>query len=282
MFIKENHMRLVYIFLLFFTSLAFADMEERLDRVERNISLMQKEMFTKSSSSTVSSNNFEGQLEDIYKEIKTLRGQLEQLQFENSKLNEKFIKFTSDIEYRLNNSSPNSNSQQKGELSGLDNYLENDQFLAGSDQEALEKKTEQSSEKADKVMTKDSPDNLYNAAMDSITKKDYKKSEQLFSSFISKFPDYPMIDEAYFWLGESYYHQSNYEKAATAYLAGYKKKSKGPKAQDNLLKLAESLSKLLKTKESCMTLVKLKKEFPDASIAIKKRAVDLKKYLKCE
>src|SRR3546814_19535879 len=44
-----------------------------------------------------------------------------------------------------------------------------------------------------------------------------------------------------YWLGETYYVRQRYQDAAVAFLEGYQKYPKSPKAADNLLKLGMAL-----------------------------------------
>lgn len=71
-----------------------------------------------------------------------------------------------------------------------------------------------------------------------------------------------MISNAYFWYGECFFKQKDYNTAAVNYLKGYKESPKGAKSSDALLKLALSLGELKKTTEACNILDKLNKEFP--------------------
>ncbi len=75
--------------------------------------------------------------------------------------------------------------------------------------------------------------------------------------------------------------RDKYKEAATVFAEGYQKAPKGGKAPDNLLKLALSLDKLGKPKESCLTLAQLAKDFGDAPASIKRRADQERGKLNC-
>ncbi|MDJ1407066.1 MAG: tetratricopeptide repeat protein [Candidatus Midichloria sp.] len=68
------------------------------------------------------------------------------------------------------------------------------------------------------------------------------------------------------------FNKQEYDKAAVEYLKGYQVRATSVRAPDNLLKLAESLFKLGKRQECCVTIAKLNKEFPNISISIKRSA----------
>ncbi|MBP9868596.1 MAG: tetratricopeptide repeat protein, partial [Alphaproteobacteria bacterium] len=77
---------------------------------------------------------------------------------------------------------------------------------------------------------------------------------------------------ATYWLAECHYAQGQYDKAARIFAESYKKYPKGPKVADSLLKMGMSLGGLGKTKEACVTLQQLKKEFPSGQTTALRRA----------
>ena len=50
-----------------------------------------------------------------------------------------------------------------------------------------------------------------------------------------------LASNAYYWLGETFYVQKNFQKAAISFAKGYQKFPKGNKAIDQLFKLALTL-----------------------------------------
>ncbi|MEZ5841913.1 MAG: tetratricopeptide repeat protein [Hyphomicrobiales bacterium] len=77
----------------------------------------------------------------------------------------------------------------------------------------------------------------------------------------------------------SLYGQGRYREAADAFLTHYKTYPSSRKVPDSLLKLAASLAALGETSTACATYGKLMSDYPDASAAVRQRAVaDQKKY----
>jgi tol-pal system protein YbgF len=101
------------------------------------------------------------------------------------------------------------------------------------------------------------------------------------SKFVTDHPNHELTGNAYYWLGETYFINSEHDKAAVQYLKGYQANIRGSRAADNLLKLGKSMRKMDKIKEACTTLVKLNKEFPNASNSIKKSTDEEIKALNC-
>lgn len=121
----------------------------------------------------------------------------------------------------------------------------------------------------------------YQAAFDYLVKHDYDRAESAFRAFVSKHPDDALAGNAQYWLGETYYVRQRYQDAAVAFLEGYQKYPKSPKAADNLLKLGMALGQVGQKAEACTTFGRLQKEFPDAPTNIKRRVTQESQRLQC-
>lgn len=123
----------------------------------------------------------------------------------------------------------------------------------------------------------------YDLALASYKDNKTDDAKNKFKNFIQKYPKSSMISNAYFWYGECFFKQKDYNTAAVNYLKGYKESPKGAKSSDALLKLALSLGELKKTTEACNILDKLNKEFPgnNRTAASKKMAEDAKLKFGC-
>lgn len=123
----------------------------------------------------------------------------------------------------------------------------------------------------------------YDLALASYKDNKINEAKDKFKNFIYKHPTSSMISNAYFWYGECFFKQKDYNGAAINYLKGYKEAPKGPKASDGLLKLAISLGELKKTQEACNMFAKLDNEFPNnRAAASKKMAEDAKLKFGCK
>lgn len=289
--------------LLLITALVFsmnniANAENNLDAIEP---------LTNSSSAT--------QLEEIKEQLRSIRGELEKVQFENMKLKEQMTKLSADIELRFqdlskSNAQPEtsvfSNLEQSGNLhptteqktdAKRHDLLADDKHASNAKKDAaLEKEIKPSAKeqpkeavkesvtqpaKADKKTKDKMVHDQYQDAYALLKNQDYKKAQSSFQQFITEHPKSELIGSAYYWLGETYYVQNEFNSAAVNYLKGYQNGSHGSRAADNLLKLAKSLAKLEKSKEACTSLQKLKKEFPSANENIKKQVAEETTRLKC-
>lgn len=264
----------------------------RIEKLERMLLEMPKPHFSGAPNS-ISNANIENQLEEVYQQIKNIRGDIEELQFEQNKLNEKFMKFTADMEYRLSEISQNKKRDDiddQKRLANIQDQLHSKDFLSGSDPKALDAKKKdrysdstvlQKPDREKSTISHKSPNEEYQEAYSALKERDYKRSEKLLEAFVKKNSNHALAGNAYFWLGEIATQKSDFSNAAIRYLKGYQTSPKGTRAPDNLLKLSESLASLNKKSEACLTLAKLSKEFPNASNPIKKRTAERNKELKC-
>jgi tol-pal system protein YbgF len=108
------------------------------------------------------------------------------------------------------------------------------------------------------------PDKAYEDAFTLLKAKKYAEAQQAFAGFLAKYPKHPLAANAQFWLGETYYDRSQFDKAAKAFAVSYQNYPQGPKGPDSLLKLGMSLNGLGKHNEACLTYAQLKKQFPDS------------------
>ncbi|MDZ5761396.1 tol-pal system YbgF family protein [Lyticum sinuosum] len=106
------------------------------------------------------------------------------------------------------------------------------------------------------------------------TNKDFSLSFDAMEKFVNKYPNHPMAGNAYYWIGEIYFYNKQYEKAAVQYLKGYSS-PRGERSIFNLLGLARSYLKIGKKEDVCSTIMHMQKEYPNADNVIKKEARDL-------
>lgn len=119
----------------------------------------------------------------------------------------------------------------------------------------------------------ETPEKLYELSYESLLRRRYGEAEAGFRSFIEKNPEHDLAGNAEFWLGETYYVQSNYRAAAQAFLTGYQTYPKNRKAPDTLLKLGMSLQQLGQKEQACAAFGTIDAKFPKA-VETRKRAQD--------
>jgi tol-pal system protein YbgF len=119
----------------------------------------------------------------------------------------------------------------------------------------------------------DTPEKLYELSYESLLRRRYGEAEAGFRSFVQKHPEHELAGNAGFWLGETYYVQSNYKAAAQAFLSGFQKYPNNRKAPDSLLRLGMSLTQLGQKDQACAAFATIDTKFPKAA-ETRKRAQD--------
>lgn len=126
-----------------------------------------------------------------------------------------------------------------------------------------------------------SPEDQYKFAFGLLRQNDYGRAASAFDAFLKQHPQHDLAGNAQYWLGETYYVQGSYDKAAVAFLEGYRTYPKNSKAPDNLLKLGLTMANLQKTREACAAFGRIGSEYPQAPDAIKRRAQSESQRLSC-
>ncbi len=103
---------------------------------------------------------------------------------------------------------------------------------------------------------------FYKKAYSLFTAGKYDKAEKAFTEFINKFPKSPLIPNAYYWLGETFYKRKMYEKAIINYDEVIVKYSKSPKVPAALLKQGISFLKIGEKDGAKLIFKKIVKDYP--------------------
>ena len=248
-----------FISLVIMTFPAFADLQtdminDRLDRLDREMTLMQKKIYTPIK---ISSDNSEGaipnlsdvyaQLEEQNQTISDLTRKVEELMHAQDVLREQLEKMRVDTDLRF--------EEQKA---------------------PSPKKTDVKTENKKKTDKE-----VYDAAYNLLIKAKYPEAEKAFTAFLKNYPNSTLVGNANYWLGETHYVRGQYEIAAGIFSDGLTKYEKSTKAPDNLLKLGLTMAKLQKKDEACGFFKLMPEQFPTANTTLKQRAEQEAKKLAC-
>lgn len=122
------------------------------------------------------------------------------------------------------------------------------------------------------VLPAGSPRDQYDFAYKFLLQRDFESAEQALTAFVAANPEDSLAGNAQYWLGETFYVRGDYPTAARAFAEGFQRYPDSAKAPDNLLKLGMSLAQLDQSADACITLKKLRVEYPDAPTSIVQRA----------
>ena len=123
---------------------------------------------------------------------------------------------------------------------------------------------------------------IYQNGLNALKANNYTTAEQNFSKIVNQNPNDRLAGHAQYWLGEVYYAQQDFAKAAVAFAKGYQNYKNGAKGPDSLFKLGMSMKSMKKNTEACAAFTSMKTEFPKANADILSRAADEAKKLKCK
>lgn len=246
----------------------------RLDAMERSLDILQKYVYNLKASQ-LSGASHSGSMdssttEEIGIQFKSIRGDIESIQKELIQLNEKISKIHAQIDNRI-----------VGLESPAKEKKENAKIIDKVESELREVHTNRRDSNLASG-TENDVEKQFKKAFYLLKSKNLNEAKEAFEKFISDNPSETLVGAAHYWIGEIYFQNQEYDKAAVEYLKGYQSGSNSGRARENLLKLADSLLRIGKRKESCAAINKLNKEFSDISASIKREATRIAEEGLCE
>lgn len=244
--------------------------------------------------------------QSLEEQMRRLTGQVEKLEFQVRQLNDRMDRLVADVDFRLreleDGKSPSQASrgggqpvaptvpQSPGEVtvsgntSGTIGTLTESQVRAagvtsGSGAAPVASAPGQAS--AAVALPDGSTQDRYTYARQFLLRRDFDSAEKALAAFVGAHPDDPLAGNAQYWLGETFYVRGDYQTAARTFAEGFQRYPDSGKAPDNLLKLGMSLSQLSLKDDACITLKKLRVEYPEAPTSIVQRADREIGRLKC-
>lgn len=285
-----------------------AALMDRLDRMERDLTAMQRQVYrggAKGGAPVGDAAGLEVQLSAMQEQVQRLNGRIETLEHQLAQTTKRLEQITKDNEFRFQdlekrvnqppvlpppggaageaNLSPQPVTPPAPRVNTLDEAQaepEGDEAAADTDTDTvqpLKVKREPKPDASGKYHF-DNPVDQYNHAFKMLNQARFDDARDLLADFVGKYPSDPLIGNAYYWLGEVYYVKRDYEAASSNFRQGYEKLPGGPKAPDNLLKLGMSLTNLGQKDKACTVLKSVQTKFPKASDNIRKTtAAELKR-----
>lgn len=266
-----------------------AALADQLNRLQRDVTFLQKQVYAGNNSSgdrVLSTAPNAGQMEvrftQIDEQLRQIRGQIEQVQFQQKQHAEALKKLGDDADYRLR------------ALEQKQAAAENAAAAATAAPEPAKSEplkpesapaTYQPETGEPAALTGEDFPNAnahYSFAFDLLNKKKYSQAAASFDAFVHQYPGDPLVANAYYWLGESYYARSDNTRAAEAFRKGFEANPEGQKAPDNLYKLALSLNNIKRTGEACIVLNQVVTKYAEASPRTVAKATAERTTLQCK
>jgi tol-pal system protein YbgF len=269
------------------------EMADRMDRLEHDLQVLQRQVSrSQASYDSGASSSYSGgdvssseagsllvRISQLEENLRQMQGQIETIQHQNDALKDQLDRQYKDTDYRLR-TLENARAAMPGApgvapAPGMPAAAapSPDAKAEGSPFSAIE------SPPAAAPAAPATPREQYNAAFRLLNQAQYEQAGDAFEAFVKKNPHDPLVSNAYYWLGETYYVRGNYTRAADYFRQGFESNTKGPKAPDNLLKLALSLSAMQRSKESCVVLKQIGVKYPASAAA--KKAQDEASRMNC-
>lgn len=107
----------------------------------------------------------------------------------------------------------------------------------------------------------------YQAALDRLKGKDYAGAEKALNDFIAGYPQSALVDNAQYWLGETFYVEKRYGDAVTAFGRVVQDHPDSRKVPDSLLKLGYSQYELKRYREAREVLARVVQKYGDSPAA---------------
>ncbi len=178
------------------------------------------------------------QLESLQAEVRRLRGEVEDAQHEASATKEQQRNLYADLDRRLTALDARVGAAAAPVTPGAPPPA-----VAASDKDA------------------------YQAALERLKGKDYPGAEKALTDFISGYPQSALVENAQYWLGETYYVEKRYDDAVRAFQLVILDHPDSRKVPDAMLKIGYSQYELKRFYEAREVLARVTHKFPDSSAA---------------
>jgi tol-pal system protein YbgF len=252
---------LLYLGVLIFgvPSISFANetyLQDEINQLKDDIVVIQRQLYRDKNDTTApaeSVSTFQIKLGEYDQMIRDMNGKVESFEYRINNIEKKLEMIDKDIELRFEQ------MKRNAEISTPISTQEKPKAPEG-------------------VKAKD----LYENALNDLKANKLNDAEKKFSQFLGSFADDKLAGNAQYWLGEVYYKQQNFAKAAVAFKDGYSKYPDGSKGPDCLLKLGLTMKALDKKTEACTAFVNLPKVFDNVNSEIANRAKKEAEALACK
>ena len=272
--------------------------QQRIDRLERDLQLLQRQLARGESLPSAIADDVapisDGaidnpaqlgvRLSSMEEEMRRLRGKLEENEFQVKRVSEGLERMQKDVDFRFNElaqakpaTAPT--GQPQPDAASAPAGAEGAQTLAAPASKPAKEEPASAEKDSDGFA---SPKEHYNHAFRLLNETKYDEAAKAFDSFTKKYPKDPLVGNAYYWQGETYYIRRDYVTSADSFRQGFEALPAGPKAADNLLKLAMSLNALKRDKEACVVLTQLISKFKKTSVSVVDKAQQEQKRIGCQ
>ena len=257
---------------------------ERLDRIEKNISDLQKGRFSEieESLSTGYISRNESRLGDFETKLRTNFGLYEESNNKINNVEEKLNLIDKDFQSRINKIEKTIEALKENQVPQKKSFIQKMQ------ESPVSKQVERSNKKQKKPEITDDIANLneeeikkkYENAIKLLWANKYEKAEEELLQLKTLNPE-DLMPNIQYWLGEVYYANKNFQQAVIEFGEGFANFPDSIKGPDNLLKLGLSFSNLNQKNEACSAFYELEIKYKNSPKNVLERSQEERKKLNC-
>jgi TolA-binding protein len=268
---------------LFSQDLDTEEFLDRLDRVERNISDLQKGITDgidkKLTSGYISRN--ESRLDKLETENQKNFGTLEELDNKLIEIQKKIDLINTDMSIRLGDIEKSIekinliNVKEVNELNSINQTVDElNNKVTDNEKNTIDSKEIQKSLEGinPKIKYENAIKLLWSNKLDEALKE---------LIILKEIKPVDLMPNIQYWLGEVFYAKKDFNQAAIEFGEGLKNYPDSIKGPDNMLKLGLSFSNLSKKNDACNVLIELELKYPDASKDVLQRSIKERKKMEC-
>lgn len=248
------------------------------DNLREDVEVLQRQLYRDQSNVPAGkSSDILVRMSDFEEQMRNMNGKIEELNYKIKTLNDRLDMINKDVDVRIKM------IEGKPIAGGIGTEAKTPKFAAPVANEAP-KSLVGDSIKGDDLAPVEGQDvnKIYQDGLEAFNSGNTAKAEQNFNAVLEKFSTDKLASNAQYWLGEVYYSQKNFAKAAVAFGKGYEKYKDGAKGAESLYKLGMSMNQLGKKSEACAALTNVAKEFPKAEKSLLEKAKGEANKLKCK
>lgn len=206
------------------------------------------------------------QMQQLQAQVRQLQGQIEELQHQLQQLDDKNKAQYADLDARLarleggaGTSAASGNSPQAPSANPAAAATAATNATASSGQPAPAASSAVADPQAAQA--------AYDTAFQSIRAGNYAAASREFRAFIKQYPNYPLVPNAWYWLGQSYFVTTNYSVALDAFKQLISQYPQSEKLPDALLKVGYCQIELKQTAAAESTLKQVIAKYPGSDSA---------------
>lgn len=246
-------------------------LQQQIDTLKEEVVVLNRKVYRDKTDSAVSvTTSGTANLGEYDEIIRNLNGKVEELEFKVKQVDERITTLNKDIDTRFKLIEGKPIAAGSGSIEAPQKYapavangapksIVGDRITSGSLKDLGSNKSS-------------SVDSLYKEGLEALKLGDSITAEQNFQLILDQYPSDSLASNAQYWLGEVYYKDQNYQKAAVAFGKGYENYKNGNKGADSLYKLGVTMAQMNKKNEACAALKNVGSEFPHADSELKNKA----------